>query len=113
MMFFGSSRVKEAPVGRNETMIFTLGLRDLSAERYFRSPEQEKDLMSFTVKQTNELTLFAGNEGKVVLHGDVRVDDVRTETRVQIVRTEVVLDAVVADQALVRRRVCRTFCFRS
>lgn len=42
VMFFGSSNVNVVPVGRNETIIFTDGLRVLNADRYLRSPVQVK-----------------------------------------------------------------------
>lgn len=46
------------------------------------------------------LTLFAGDEGKVVSDGDVRVHYVSAETGIQIIGSEVLLNTIVADDLL-------------
>lgn len=46
------------------------------------------------------LTFFACNEGKVLLDGHITVDYVRAETRVQVVRPEVLFHPVIAHYPL-------------
>lgn len=55
---------------------------------------------SYLSYPTSLLTLFARDKRQVLAHGHVGVDDVGAETRVELLRPEVVLDLVEAENFL-------------
>lgn len=49
---------------------------------------------------SNKLTFLAGDEGEILPNGHIRVNDVRAQTWVQVLRPKVVLDVVEAEELL-------------
>jgi len=58
--------------------------------------------------QKLQVTLLSCNEGKVLLDGNVGVDDVGAQARIQVVGTEVFFHSVVADNSLFGGKRIRT-----